>query len=111
MKKLLDIIKVPSLNDCYQLELDFKTERHNLKRYLKSLKELKSRSKVDHQYFANSIRASNEIINEQGVIRKKNSELDYYMINGVKLFKALNTEAKKFDSFYEGIYNQAKDLA
>jgi hypothetical protein len=38
MKKLLEIIKIEELNAGYQLELDFKTERHNLKRYLKSLK-------------------------------------------------------------------------
>ncbi len=55
MKKLLDIIKLDQLDECYQLELDFKTERHNLKRYLKSMRELKNRIKVSHQYFANLV--------------------------------------------------------
>jgi hypothetical protein len=90
MKKLLDIIKLDQTNACYQLELDFKTERHNLKRYLKSMKELKSRLKTDQQYFANLLTGSTEILNEHTSIKKKNSELDYFIINGVKPFKAFN---------------------
>jgi hypothetical protein len=95
MKKLLEIIKLDPLNESYQLELDFKTERRNIKRYLKSLKELKSRVKVDHQYFANLTEESSKIVADQEIIKRKNSELDYFMVNGVKPLKAFTLEGRK----------------
>jgi hypothetical protein len=91
MKKLLEIIKLPALNNCHQLEFDFKTERHNLKRYLKSLKGLKARAKAVHQYFANSLKNSNDLIEDHWDLKKKNSEIDYFLVNGMKMFKAMNT--------------------
>jgi len=56
------------------------------------------------------IQTSSSIANDHGTIKKKNSELDYYMVNEAKLFKVFNAEVKKLDSFYEGISNQTKDL-
>jgi hypothetical protein len=61
MKKLIDIIHNDLISQAYQLELDYKTERNNLKRYLKSLKEFKGRVKANWQLFANLNKASKSI--------------------------------------------------
>ena len=62
MKKLLDIINLSQTHQCYQLELDFKVERHNLKRYFRSLKELKPRLKKNINLITDYLSHSNSML-------------------------------------------------
>lgn len=89
MKKILDIINIPEANECYNLETDYKIERKNLKRYLESLKLFKvrvSQSTSNLQCIAKNLMKMHQ---NQSKSRKKTSEVDYYMYNGIKVFDAM----------------------
>jgi hypothetical protein len=85
-------------------------ERHNLKRYFRSLKELKPRLKKNISLVSDYLSDANSMLEDQNRLGKKYSELDYYIINGVKVFAKIKDSKARLSVFYTQLLNQISDI-
>ncbi len=96
MKKLVSLIKIPEVTEAYDLEQEFKITRSNLKKYIKSLGEMKVRATEFAENLAKSNKALQNLCKDYYFKDvKKNTEMDYYTFHGTKIFKKLGDHMAK----------------
>lgn len=110
MKKILDIINIAEAKECHELETDYKIERKNLKRYQESLKLFKTR--ISENVFNLACIEKNlfSMHQNQSKSRKKTSEVEYYMYNGVKVFGNMLSVFHNSSQFYNNLREKINTL-
>lgn len=103
MKKIVAIIDLPPVNLAYELLIEFKLERRNLKRYLASMR-------LFRQQIEENVQMMNAMSNEftamkisQSKPRKKTSRIDYFMFSGTKVYGGLCAIQDKLAFFYANL--------
>lgn len=110
MKKLIGIINLEEVTECYDVEQDYKVIRANLKKYLKSLEEIKLKVVAFHENISKSNKSLLTLHKEKcSKDIKKNTELDYFTIHGCKVFKKIGESTAKPISSYQKLIGRISE--
>ena len=110
MKKVIGIINLVEVTDCYELEQEYKVIRSQLKKYLKSLLLLKTKTSLFQDNLTRSNKSLLDLHRDKCYKEmKKRTELDYYTMQGCKVFKKIADHFAKPISNYHKILKCAEE--
>ena len=110
MKKVIGKINLPELTDCHDLEQDYKVTRSNLKKYLKSLQHVRAKASLFQENLAKSNKSLLDLHKDKCFKEiKKGTELDYYTMQGCKVFKKIGDHFAKPISAYHRIVKRTEE--
>ena len=108
MKKLIDIINIPELNEAHALQLDFKLTKKLLGRYKNSLNFLKIRTQENSQVITQANKNIMQMTDKHSKTKKKKiSQLDYFAYAGTSIFNCTHTSLEKIACFYTRLNKRA----
>ena len=89
---------IQEAKDCYEIQKDYQITRTTLKKYLKSLQELKLQISRFNLELGLPFKKMEETA--KSAPSKKRTELNYYLIQGSKVFQKFYQEIQKPAKFY-----------
>lgn len=106
MKKIIDIVRLEEAKESLDLAIDYRMEHKRLKRYLSSLKVFRERIAANSAQISSMTNSLGLMKAAQTKPRSKESEVEYFMFNGVKVFTSLFLVFEKMASFYSMLHSR-----